>query len=140
MGDGTITADSAHTYSADSVYTLRQIVYNACKTDTSYTQLVVGFGDIEILRFPEVFTPNFDGINDVWKIKNIEYFPDNELIILNRWGNQVYYTQSYQNDWGGISSGGQPLNRGTYLYVLRVRTNRPGEKDKIIRDTVTIVR
>ena len=92
----------------------------------------------EVLEVPEAITPNFDGANDAWKITNIEAFPNNELIILNRWGNQVYYAKPYQNDWAGTTSGGQPLMRGTYFYILRVQ--QPGLPRETIRGAITIVK
>ncbi|MDX2246977.1 MAG: gliding motility-associated C-terminal domain-containing protein [Bacteroidia bacterium] len=92
---------------------------------------------IEVIDTPDAFTPNGDGTNEQFIIENIENFPDNELIILNRWGNQVYYSRSYKNDWTGTTSGGQPLLEGTYFYVLRIFVN--GVKNTK-RGAITIVR
>ena len=64
------------------------------------------------LYIPNIFTPNNDGVNDFFAIKGI----DNgnwELFIYSRWGNLVYYSASYQNDWDG---GNSP--NGTYYYIL----------------------
>ena len=63
-----------------------------------------------------VFTPNNDGINDFFVISNLELYPDNELVILNRWGNEVYSKKSYDNLWDGSN-----LSEGTYFYVLKVK-------------------
>jgi len=65
------------------------------------------------------FSPNGDGVNDTFTILGIEMFPDNEVIIFNRWGNQVYYTRGYTNDngWGG-SWEGKLLPDGTYFYIV----------------------
>lgn len=70
----------------------------------------------EDIVIPNVFSPNGDGVNDTWQILNIGNFPDNEVVILNRWGNEVYSRRSYRNDWDG---GG--LSAGTYYYVLKVK-------------------
>ena len=70
------------------------------------------------------FSPNGDGINDVFNIDCIETFPNNKLEIYNRWGNIVFETNGYRNDWSGISngrallSGGDELPVGTYYYVI----------------------
>ncbi len=63
-----------------------------------------------------VFTPNNDGINDFFVISNLELYPDNELVILNRWGNEVYSKKSYDNLWDGSN-----LSEGTYFYILKVK-------------------
>jgi gliding motility-associated-like protein len=63
------------------------------------------------------FSPNGDGINDVFTIEGIEDFPNNELTIYNRWGNLVYHAKGYDNTWGGDWQGGQ-LPNGTFFYLL----------------------
>ncbi|MBC3540599.1 ice-binding family protein [Rufibacter sediminis] len=68
------------------------------------------------LHVPNVFSPNNDGKNDVWVVQNLLEYPENELVILNRWGSEVYRVKKYTNNWTG---GG--LAEGTYYYVLRVR-------------------
>ncbi|MEZ4774598.1 MAG: gliding motility-associated C-terminal domain-containing protein [Bacteroidia bacterium] len=92
---------------------------------------------ISVIRAPTAFTPDGDGMNEAFIIQNIENFPNNELIILNRWGNQVYYSRSYNNDWTGTTSGGQPLLEGTYFYVLRITINGVRQTT---RGAITIVR
>ena len=91
----------------------------------------------EVILPPEAFTPDGDGVNDTWIIKDIEQFPDNELIILNRWGNQVFYSRSYQNNWAGTTSGGSPLMAGTYFYILII--NDDGRRE-VIRGGITLFR
>ena len=58
-------------------------------------------------------SPNGDGDNDFFVIQNIEFFKGNILNIYNRWGNLLYETTDYQNDWAGD---GAP--DGTYFYTL----------------------
>ena len=70
------------------------------------------------------FSPNGDGQNDRFVIDCIENFPNNSLEIYNRWGNIVYKTNNYQNDWEGESNGrvviatADQLPEGTYYYIL----------------------
>jgi gliding motility-associated-like protein len=64
------------------------------------------------ISIPNVFTPNGDGVNDVFYIRNLPQ--DARLTITNRWGNQVYSSSSYQNDWDGGSAAD-----GVYYYSMR---------------------
>ena len=68
------------------------------------------------LIIPNVFTPNGDGVNDRFEIKNLEFYKENEISIINRWGNSVYEKKDYQNIWDGIG-----LDEGTYFFVLKVK-------------------
>ena len=62
------------------------------------------------------FSPNGDGMNDYFFIDNLP--AQNELIILNRWGNEVFKSSSYNNDWDGTGINGELLV-GTYFYFLK---------------------
>jgi gliding motility-associated-like protein/uncharacterized repeat protein (TIGR01451 family) len=62
---------------------------------------------------PNVFTPNGDGINDVFEIVGLKLYSNVRLLVYNRWGNQVYRNDKYNNDWSGDG-----LNEGTYYYIL----------------------
>ena len=73
------------------------------------------------LNITNVFTPNGDGLNDVFVIPGLMNYPENEIIIFNRWGNSVFQKKNYQNDWDGSS-----LNEGTYFYILKVMATNGG--------------
>ena len=70
--------------------------------------------------FFNAFSPDGDGINDTWEIKNLDLYPDNDLSIFNRWGDEVFKAKSYTSlkAWNGGN-----LNPGTYYYVLNVDEN-----------------
>ncbi len=68
---------------------------------------------------PEAFTPNGNNINDLFVIGNIEAFTERRLDVFNRYGNSVYVSEKYENDWDGTrSDNSQALPDGTYYYVL----------------------
>ncbi|QEC52899.1 putative repeat protein (TIGR01451 family)/gliding motility-associated-like protein [Anseongella ginsenosidimutans] len=69
------------------------------------------------LWVPNVVTPNGDGKNDRLQIPGLGNFVENELVILNRWGNHVFEQKGYQHNWTG-----EGLNEGTYYYLLKVKT------------------
>src|SRR6185369_8510415 len=62
--------------------------------------VVIGV-DTEI-SLPNIFTPNGDGVNEVFYIRNLP--ADSRLMITNRWGAEVYSSKNYQNDWNGGST------------------------------------
>ena len=75
----------------------------------------------EILGFniPNVITPNGDGKNDTFFIDGLGAYPEHNLIIFNRWNNEVYNSHgNYKNNWTG-----EGLNDGTYYYLLKVKNN-----------------
>lgn len=53
---------------------------------------------------PQLFSPNGDGVNDLFVISNIDLYPNNNLNIFNRWGNLVYQKKGYDNTWNGMSN------------------------------------
>lgn len=70
------------------------------------------------IKLPNGFTPNGDGFNDFYVIKGIQGYPGNKVNIFNRWGNLVFSTQDYQNNWDGLSNDGNLLPDGTYFIVV----------------------
>ncbi|MBO0322299.1 gliding motility-associated C-terminal domain-containing protein [Muricauda sp. CAU 1633] len=67
----------------------------------------------------QAFTPNGDGNNDTWIVPGIENYPNNVVRVFNRYGHEVFATQSYHNDWGGIyKENREKLPAGSYLYVI----------------------
>lgn len=66
---------------------------------------------------PNSFSPNGDGLNDTWYIEGLP--EQNELIILNRWGEQILKASPYQNHWDGRLQNGELVQPGIYTYILR---------------------
>lgn len=81
------------------------------------------------------FSPNDDGLNDYFIIQNIEDYPECEINILNRWGNSVFETKGYKNDWNGKAQSslyGDNLPNGSYFYVLKLYPDSEVYKSYII--------
>ncbi len=86
------------------------------------------------LVFYNTFTPNGDLANDFFYIGNLEKYPDNSLTIYNRYGQKIYFSRGYKNDWDGKISG-DLVPTGTYFYVLDTGTDKGSYKG-----SVTIIR
>jgi gliding motility-associated-like protein len=68
---------------------------------------------------PSGFTPNADNINDYFQILGLESYASKTLEVFNRYGNQVYESTNYANQWDGtLLDTGEPLPDATYYYVL----------------------
>lgn len=67
------------------------------------------------VEVPNVITPNGDGKNDRFFVRNLEYYPQAKLYIFNRWGQELYASTDYRNDWGADN-----LEAGNYFYHLFV--------------------
>jgi gliding motility-associated-like protein len=95
------------------------------------------------LVIPQGFSPNGDGINDIFELKGITAYPDNHVSIFNRWGNLVYEDAGYDNTnvkWDGsnsgkLSTGTGPVPEGTYFYVIDL-----GDGSKVLSGYVFVNR
>ncbi len=85
-----------------------------CTTDQLVT---VNVRDDYQLMANNIITPNGDGKNDTWVIKNIDYYPNNTVKVFDKAGRIVYSKQGYANDWNGTYNN-SPLSQGTYYYVV----------------------
>ena len=86
-------------------------------------------------EFPNIITPNADGVNDAFTIQHLP--PGSSLIIYNRWGNEVFRSTNYANTWQGQTETlgiETKVSDGTYFYVLIT------PEGKQYKGTVTIVK
>ena len=124
FGDLMLNPDGTATYTPNSgycdqddpdTYTYALCNENGCDTTTSFVYvLCTDPGDFQIYNG---FSPNGDGLNDVFFIQGVEAFPNNVTCIFNRWGNQVFRQEGYQNTWGGEWET-SIVPSGTYFYVF----------------------
>lgn len=110
-------------------YTL--IVTNAsgCKVSAAINVTV-----LKLLQIPNAFTPNGDGINDIWNIKYLNTYPNNTVDIYNRYGEKVYSSVGYAVPWDGKFNGSY-LPMGAYYYIINPKNGRD-----IVSGNVTIIR
>lgn len=99
-----------------ATYTVTGTSALGCSSQQSYSiQLMTD----KSLIVNNIVSPNGDGKNDTWFIKNITSFPNNEIMIYDRAGRMVYHKKDYDNQWDGTLNG-YPLREGTYYYIFTV--------------------
>jgi gliding motility-associated-like protein len=91
-------------------------------------------GGVNPFTFFNAFSPDGDNKNDTWKINNIELYPDNKLMIYNRWGDEVFSAKGYTNDkaWDGGT-----LQSGTYYYVLTATVEN---QSRVFKGFITMIK
>jgi gliding motility-associated-like protein len=85
--------------------------------DTVYVYVI--FQNV-VLMVPNAFTPNNNGLNDVFRIKSNAPLLDFELSIFNRWGERVYNTLNQESGWDGTYQG-KEQNSGVFVYTVSYR-------------------
>jgi len=110
-------------------YTLILKSVNGC-IDTAKTTVYVIY-DLDI---PNIFSPNNDGINDLWNIGHLTDFVNNTVDIFNRYGQLVFHSLGYGAPWDGKQNG-YPLPVGTYYYIIN-----PHFGTKIFTGSITLIR
>ena len=114
-------------------YLLNVTDYNNCSIDTI---VILEIRNTSCIDIPNTITPNGDDYNDTWTITNIDLYPDYELHVFNKWGNEVYNSKEFnQEEWDGTRSG-NPLPSDVYYYILKL--NNADETQHT--GTVTILR
>lgn len=90
----------------------------------------------ELIEIPEAFTPNNDGINDIFRILEIENYPNCIVTIYDRWGQRVFNSTGYTADkWWNGEHGGRLVPSGTYFYVIELRD----AEETVYRGPITVI-
>jgi gliding motility-associated-like protein len=116
FGDSTILdidQNPTHTYPLPGeYYVCLEVVDDSGCQDTLCKILTVV--PVEITA-PNIVTPNNDEVNDLLEFEFLEFYPDNDISIFNRWGELLFHQSNYSNDWDGT-----PYSEGTYFYILNI--------------------
>ncbi|MAC93889.1 MAG: hypothetical protein CMC96_00160 [Flavobacteriales bacterium] len=129
LSDASI-ANPFATPSENTLYTIVAATEDGCEgRDSIYVQVN------KSLTIPTAFTPNNDGYNDVWEIKNLDQFESHKVVIYDGFGSEILSTSDYKA-WDGKFNG-KDLPLGSYYYV--VETTRNGKTDAQ-SGTVSILR
>jgi gliding motility-associated-like protein len=114
-----VNSDDAFTY---------EVCNPSCAAACDTAVVIVNVDMLGDCMIPNIFTPNDDNVNDVFEIPCLSGL-GNKLWIFNRWGDLIYETDNYQNNWGGTHNG-MTVPDGTYFYILQ--TNSGEEKQSSI--------
>ena len=81
--------------------------------------VTLGVAGIDCLRIYEIITPNGDGRNDTWRLRNAELYPNIEVFVYSRWGKLVYHSRNAGDEWDGTYNG-KLLPNDSYHYVIHL--------------------
>lgn len=84
--------------------------------------VVVTVNPCSLENITNVFTPDGDGVNDTWIIEGINAYPDNTVVVFNRWGSRLIELKGYDNAtvvWDGKYNGTKVAS-GTYYFVIEL--------------------
>jgi len=103
----------------NTTYTITVTDENHCtSTDTVLVKTICG-GDNYFI--PNTFSPNNDGVNDVFYPRGKGLHDIQSMRIFNRWGQQVYNSHEYNVPWNGTWKG-KPVPVGTFYYIIKTVT------------------
>lgn len=102
--------------------------------DITYTLTVTGRGGCPVAdqvkvvvlktpRIPNTFSPNNDGINDLWDIQYLKTYPTARVQVFTRTGQLVFESRGYREPWNGTKNG-KPLPMDTYYYIIEPESGR----------------
>ncbi|MDQ1086945.1 gliding motility-associated C-terminal domain-containing protein [Siphonobacter sp. SORGH_AS_1065] len=100
-------------------YTLKVTTNTGCEVQDDILVTVW-----EPITIPNGITPNGDGKNDTWEMPGIEYYPNAEVQIFNRWGTELFFSKGYRTTFDGTYQG-KKLPVATYYYVIKPNNGRP---------------
>ena len=110
--DNPIAKDPIATPAATTTYQLRVTTPGNCKAAAHVT-----ITPITEVTITNAFSPNGDGINDLWNIPGLSSYADCSVQIFNRYGQLLFQSKGYTTPWNGTFNG-QIVPIGTYYYII----------------------
>ncbi|MBX2904415.1 MAG: gliding motility-associated C-terminal domain-containing protein [Taibaiella sp.] len=123
------------TPSVTTTYTVYTMDKYGCR-DTASITIKVDSSMTE--HYPTGFTPNGDGLNDVFRFNGGKYQKLLEMRVYNRWGQEVFYSNTREIGWDGTYKG-VPADMGTYYYTVILA--RPGQPtNEVVKGEIVLIR
>ena len=136
FGDTTSTPsyqqNPCHTYSDTGTFCARLIVTNSNGCPDTIIYCLVIEPDVA-LYVPNAFTPNADGINDLFFPKGKDIDPnDFKMWIFDRWGNMIWSTSVWGQGWDGRANGGKDIaQEDVYVWKIKCKDGNGGRHDLV---------
>ncbi len=111
--NGVATTSNTFTVNKQGTYIVSSV--NNCGADAD-TVLIFKECAFEVFM-PTAFTPNGDGLNDVFRVPPLNYNLLKSLVVFNRWGQKVFSTSDAAAGWDGMYKS-LPAPNGTYIYII----------------------
>lgn len=114
--------DITVTPSSSSAYLATLSTANCTFTDTVLV-LIDNTSGCNSFVTNNAFSPNNDGVNDTWIINQLNNYPENKVVVMNRWGDKVWEVDGYNNStkvWDGTGPNGNLVPDDTYYYVIEL--------------------
>jgi gliding motility-associated-like protein len=140
-GTGILTYQWSTSDNTRDLINIRSGSYTLTVTDGSgcieTLQVNVGVQKHNCVKIPTAFSPNGDGINDAWRIRNLDViYPNATIQVFDRWGQLVYSSNDYSDNkaWDGTTNGNN-LAMDSYHFIIDF-----GNGEKPVVGQVTILK
>ncbi len=117
--DNPTLANPVASPSQSQEYIVKVLSSNGCEGEGKVNIVVY-----QPVYIPTAFSPNSDGMNDIWELRGLEVYPNPEVQIFNRWGNIVFYSKGSYAPFDGTDSN-NALPEGIYVYKINPFPDRP---------------
>jgi len=132
-----VLPDPLHTYSRDGNYTVALTIFHDNGEDTVLTKMVSVSKRYCDLFMPSAFSPNGDGLNDVFRLIHGDHITRFHMEIFNRWGQKIFSSANIKEGWNGLYQG-KPQPAGLYIWNIVYDTRQ--SRHQRVRGILTLVR
>jgi gliding motility-associated-like protein len=134
---GSVSSDAqpVYVYAAEGTYAVTLTASNSRGCSESFTKMIE-VGVAHDLFLPSAFTPNNDGVNDIFRLKG-SGFTAATMSILNQWSQLIFKTDHAASGWDGQVKGALAPN-GTYVYVVKITL--PDGKEKVMKGNISLIK
>lgn len=113
---------------ANTTYKVTVSNAGGCSTTAAFSVSVND--NYNLVTAANLVSPNGDGVNDFWVIKNIDLYPQSNVKVFDRTGRVIFNKTGYQNDWDGRINGSS-LKEDTYYYIIDFGNGMPKKKGSL---------